>query len=91
MIKEAEIRIDRANEYLGIWRVDGNNGNPKMSLIFSLYRLERLKKLEDSTQLVIGFEFISVGEFKRDYLPNRKIELKSEDMPPTNWSVYREY
>ena len=93
MIEEAEIINHKTDEYLGLWIVNTNNGSPKVTLRFTPESHKKLKELDDLSQLTVGMEIISAGEFKRDYLANQgfHIELDPHDTRPTTWVVYRRY
>ena len=91
MTSEAEIRIEKTQEYLGLWVDDSTKTPRKLTLKFSPINLENLKIIGDLEKLCIGYEVISAGEFRKEYLPRADVVLNKDDARPTTWSIYREY
>lgn len=94
MIVESEILELKTEKHLGLWICNYQKGSPpRLKLRFTPENHERLKKLDDLTQLVVSIDMISAGEFKRNYLshPEFSIELSQEDTQPTTWRIQRRY
>ncbi len=90
MILEAEIRIEKTQEYLGILKQYSEKPH-KNELIFNSEKLEKLRNLGRLELLCIGAELIPVGEFREIYFQKSKIIIDESNTVPTNWSVSRQY
>jgi len=92
MINEAEIRIYKTDEYLGLWKTEYDQV-PKVSLRFKPENLEKLKRLDDLAQLIVGVEMIPAKEFKETYLSRTDISINLDltDTQPNTWAVFRQY
>ena len=91
MRTEAEIRVNKTQEYLGLWIKDSNDKPEGLRLRFSPNNLERLKRLGDLEQLCVSVDMISADEFRRDYLSKAYVELDPNDAQPTTWEIGRQY